>query len=99
MANASGKIPVLLTATQLDLLGEALMECIPRIADRVAKAATTGTTHEEVLLLQAYLELAKIIIDPDDASHSPGIESGRFRRALKESISPPSVFAAASPSA
>ncbi|HEY0790535.1 MAG TPA: hypothetical protein VGD78_05670 [Chthoniobacterales bacterium] len=66
MSDASGKISLVLTATQVDLLGEALIEHIPQVAERVSNAAETRTTREETSLLDAYLELARIIIDPHD---------------------------------
>jgi hypothetical protein len=70
MSDASGKISLLLTATQVDLLGEALIEHIPQVAERVAGAAQTRTAREEASLLDAYLELARIIIDPNDVTVS-----------------------------
>jgi hypothetical protein len=66
MSDVSGKISLVLTATQVDLLGEALIEHIPQVAERVSNAAKTRTTREEASLLDAYLELARIIIDPND---------------------------------
>src|SRR5690242_18846944 len=64
MSPASAKIPVLLTATQIDLLGEALMAYIPQVADCASKSSKAGRLSEEVSLLSAYLELAKVIIEP-----------------------------------
>lgn len=58
-----GKIPILLTAVQVDLIGEALVEQISCLADRLSKAARTGTTLEELSLLKAYLEIATVMMD------------------------------------
>ena len=78
MSDVSGKISLLLTATQVDLLGEALIERIPQVAARASNASKTRTTSEEASLLDAYLELAKIIIDPNDVT----ISGERGSRAL-----------------
>lgn len=63
MTAAAGKIPVLLTAVQVNLIGEALMNHISQLAFQMAGAPPKGTSREEVSLLKAYLELAKIIMD------------------------------------
>jgi hypothetical protein len=64
MTAPSGKIPVLLTAVQVDLIGEALVEHISHLAYRLSTASQKkGATLEDVSLLKAYLELAKIIMD------------------------------------
>jgi hypothetical protein len=71
MTAAPGKIPVLLTAVQVDLIGDALMEHISQMAHQLSRAPQKGTSLEEVSLLKAYLELAKIIMDQNSV-HSPG---------------------------
>ncbi|MBV8898523.1 MAG: hypothetical protein JOY92_00205 [Verrucomicrobia bacterium] len=63
MTAAPGKIPVLLTAVQVDLIGEALMEQISQLAYELSQSPQKGTSLEEASLLKAYLELAKIIMD------------------------------------
>jgi hypothetical protein len=70
MTAAPGKIPVLLTAVQVDLIGEALMEQISQLAHQLSRAPQKGTSPEEVSLLKAYLELAKIIMDRNGVHNS-----------------------------
>jgi hypothetical protein len=70
MTAAPGKIPVLLTAVQVDLIGEALMEHISQLAFQLSRAPQKRTSPEEVSLLKAYLELAKIIMDRNSIHNS-----------------------------
>jgi uncharacterized membrane protein len=85
MTAAPGKIPVLLTAIQVDLIGEALMEQISQLASQLSRASQKGTSLEEVSLLKAYLELAKIIMDRNgvhnsgDGTSSSPVRSTRAR--------------------
>jgi hypothetical protein len=72
MTAASGKIPVLLTAIQVDLIGEALMEQISQLAGQLATAPQKGTSLEEVSLLRAYLEVAKVIMERNGVQNSDG---------------------------
>jgi hypothetical protein len=72
MTAAPGKIPVLLTAVQVDLIGEALMEQISQLVHRLSRSPQKGTPLEEALLLKAYLELAKIIMDRNGFHNSGG---------------------------
>lgn len=72
MTAASGKIPVLLTAVQVNLVGEALMEQISQLTSQLSRAPLKGTSLEEVSLLKAYLELAKIIMDRGGVQNGDG---------------------------
>jgi hypothetical protein len=72
MTAPPGKIAVLLTNVQVDLIGEALMEQISHLADRLSKVPHSGTTGEEIPLLTAYLELAKIIMDRNAVTSNGG---------------------------
>jgi hypothetical protein len=67
------KNPISLTPTQVDLVGAALTEHTWQLASRISHAGHTEPTPEEVLLLKAYIEVAKVFIAPNIA---PGGESG-----------------------
>ena len=91
MTAPSGKIPVLLTAVQVDLIGEALMEHISQLAYQLSRAPQKGTSLEQVSLLKAYLEVAKIIMDRNSGDHSGGgasISPVRVRRGRTDGPSP-----------
>lgn len=92
MTAAPGKIPVLLTAIQVDLIGEALMEHISQLAHQLSKAPQKGTSLEEVSLLKAYLELAKIIMDQNSAHNGGGSTRPSPARATHARIHGPSYL-------
>jgi hypothetical protein len=62
MADPPRAIPIFLTPTQVDLVGQALTEHTWQLASRVSHAGHTEPTPEEVSLLKAYIEISKIII-------------------------------------
>ena len=62
MAEPLRKVPILLTPAQVNLVGQALTEYTWQLASRISHAGQTEPTPEEVSLLKAYIEVAKIII-------------------------------------
>jgi len=70
MTTPSGKTPVFLTAVQVDLIGEALVEHISQLTHRLSSVPQKRTSLEELSLLKAYLELAKIIIGQNGVHNS-----------------------------
>src|SRR5437588_10390216 len=92
MAPASAKIPVLLTATQIDLLGEAVMAHIPQVASCVSKFSKMEPRTEEVSLLNAYLELAKVIIEPRHGAAAGSGARPPVRRVPQKCINGPSAL-------
>jgi hypothetical protein len=47
---------------QVDLVGQALTEHTWQLASRISQAGHTEPTPDEISLLKAYIEVAKIII-------------------------------------
>ena len=90
MTAPSGKIPVLLTAVQVDLIGEALVEHIAQLTQQLAKAPQKGKALEEVSLLKAYLELAKIMLDRNGANRDGAGKGLPFVRVSRGSTTGPS---------
>ena len=56
------KISISLTPTQVDLVGAALTEHTWQLASRISHAGHTEPTPDEVLLLKAYIEVAKVFV-------------------------------------
>jgi hypothetical protein len=75
MTEPPRKIPVLLTPMQVDLVGQALTEHTWQLASRMSHAGHTEPTPEELSLLKAYIEVAKLIIasNTDSAGESGAI--------------------------
>jgi hypothetical protein len=65
MCQVPEKTPILLTAPQLKLLGEAVTGHIQQVANRVTDAQDVQAARGDLSLLSAYVELAKLIISPD----------------------------------
>lgn len=59
MCQVPERTPILLTSTQLKLLGEAVTGHIRHVASRMTDA------RGDLSVLSAYVELAKLIINPD----------------------------------
>jgi hypothetical protein len=66
MCQVPEKTPIFLTATQLKLLGQAVTGHIRHVASRMTDAHDMRAARGDLSLLSAYVELAKLIINPDD---------------------------------
>jgi hypothetical protein len=65
MCEVPEKTPIFFTATQLNLLGEAVTGHIRQVASRMTDAHDLQAARGDLSLLSAYVELAKLIINPD----------------------------------
>jgi hypothetical protein len=66
MCQVPEKTPIFLTTTQLELLSEAVTGHIRQVASRMTDAHGMHAARGDLSLLSAYVELAKVIINPDD---------------------------------
>lgn len=66
MCQVSEKTPIFLTATQFKLLGEAVTGHIRQVANRMTDGQNVQAARSNLSLLSAYVELAELIINPDD---------------------------------
>lgn len=65
MCQEPEKTPIFLTATQLKLLREAVTGRIRHVASHMTDARDVQAARGELSLLGAYVDLAKLIINPD----------------------------------